>query len=454
MTDMLRPEQRHVVIIGGGFGGLAAARLLGRKGRGKVRVTLVDRQNHHLFQPLLYQVATAALAAPDIASPIRKVVRKFAHVTVLMADVTSIDRATRTVHLAPDASGASARALEYDDLILATGMVTSWFGHPEWAAHAPGLKSLADALDIRRRVLGAFEAAEREDDPDRRRALTTFVVVGGGPTGVELAGALAEIAGRTLARDFRRFDPTTARVVLVEGGDRVLASFAPELGAKALASLQSLGIDVKLGARVTGVDADGVTWRTADGATGSLAARTVLWGAGLSASPLTASLQTPLDRAGRVCVTPALNLPDDERVQVIGDLIALEQDGRPLPGVAQVAMQSGRHAAENILAAWAGKSRTPFRYRDKGSMATIGRAKAVADIGGRRFSGFFAWLVWLFIHLLFLVDFRSRVAVLFEWAWAWITWQRSSRVILEAPAPAPRPPPPPTGETPAPPTAP
>jgi NADH dehydrogenase len=432
MSEMLRAEEQHVVILGGGFGGLAAARVLGRRGRGRVRVTLVDRSNHHLFQPLLYQVATAALAAPDIAAPIRKLVRAYPGTTVLMADVERIDRAARKVVLRPNAPGAASHELAYDHLVVATGMGNSYFGHPEWEAHAPGLKSLGEALEIRNRVLRAFEAAEREDDAARRRELTTFVVVGAGPTGVELAGALAEIAGRTLARDFRRFDPTTTKVVLLEGGERVLPSFAPELGEAALASLRRLGIDVRLGARVSDVREDGVSY-TKDGATEIVRARTTLWAAGLAASPLTKDLGAPLDRAGRVKVEKDLTLPGDERVAVVGDLLCLEQDGQLLPGVAQVAMQSGRVAAENVLRALEGRPRQAFRYVDKGSMATIGRAKAIADVNGRRFSGFFAWLLWLFIHVLFLVDFRNRMAVLFEWAWAYLTWQRSSRVILEAP---------------------
>jgi len=419
-------------VLGGGFAGLAAARRLGRKGQGRVRVTLVDRHNHHLFQPLLYQVATAALAAPDIAAPIRKLLRSYPNTTVLMAEVTKIDRAARKVFLgtstdARDAGGGTTE-LAYDHLIVATGMNNSYFGHPEWEAHAPGLKTLGEALEIRNRILRAFEAAEREPDAARRRELTTFVIVGAGPTGVELAGAIAEIAGRTLARDFRHFDPTTAKVILLEGGDRILPSFTPDLSEKALASMKRLGVDVRLGARVTNVTEHAVSVG-AD----SIPTRTVLWAAGLSASPLTKDLGVPTDRAGRVKIEKDLTIPGDSRVYVVGDLISAEQDGKPVPGVAQVGMQSGLLAADNILASIDGGARQPFRYVDKGSMATIGRAKAVADVNGRRFAGFFAWLLWLFIHVLFLVDFRNRLAVLFEWAWAYLTWQRSSRVILEAP---------------------
>jgi NADH dehydrogenase len=409
-----------VVIVGGGFAGLAAARALAGA---RVKVTLVDRQNHHLFQPLLYQVATAALAAPDIAAPIRKLLRRQKNATVLMAEVTRIDVAAHSVEL--DHGKAS---LAYDHLLLCAGMTHSYFGHDEWAAHAPGLKSLAEALDIRSRILTAFEAAEREPDAAKRRELTTFVVIGAGPTGVELAGALAEIAGRTLARDFRTFDPTTTRVVLVEGGDRILGAFVPELSDKAKRSLEGLGIEVRLGARVTGVDAHGVHLGDE-----YIRAGTVLWAAGVRATPLTAQLGAPLDRAGRVKVEADLTVPGHPEIRALGDLISRDQDGRPLPGVCQLGMQSGRFAAEEILRAQRGLPARTFRYDDKGSMATIGRARAIAEIGRARFAGFFAWLLWLFIHILFLVDFRNRLAVVTEWAWAYLTWQRSSRVILTAP---------------------
>lgn len=428
MTQMLIAEEQHVVVLGGGFAGLSAARVLGRLGRGKVRVTLVDRHNHHLFQPLLYQVATAALRAPDIAAPIRKLLRNDHRTTVLMAEVEGIDRAHRTVHLKSAGDGASL-PLRYDHLIVATGMVTSYFGHPEWEPHAPGLKSLSDALEIRNRILSAFESAELVDDMEARRSLTTFVIVGAGPTGVELAGAIAEIAGRTLAHDFRRFDPRTTKVVLLEAGDRVLPSFSPQLSEKAHANLRALGIDVRLGTRVTDVREGGVTVRTKDGESSEIDSKTILWSAGLRASPLTESLQTSLDGAGRVKVKDDLTLLEDDRVYVVGDLISLEQDGRTLPGVAQVALQSGNLAAKNILASLSGRPRRAFRYVDKGSMATIGRAKAIAEVRGHRFSGYFAWVLWLVIHVLFLVDFRNRLAVLFEWAWAYVTWRRSSRVI-------------------------
>ncbi len=415
---MLRNEAPHVVILGGGFAGLAAARAF----RGtRVRVTLVDRQNHHLFQPLLYQVATAALAAPDIAAPIRKLLRAQLNTTVLMADAKHVDVASKTVTL-------DSESLTYDYLMVCTGMTNAYFGHDDWAEHARGLKSLADALDMRSRILTAFEAAEREPDPEKRRELTTFAIIGAGPTGVELAGAIAEIAGRTLTRDFRHFDPSTTRVHLIEGGDRVLSTFAPELSTKAQASLESLGIQVRLGARVTGVDAHGV--KIGDE---RIRASTVLWAAGVTASSLTKDLDAPLDRSGRVRVEPDLSVPGHPEIYVLGDLIGREQDGKPLPGVCQLGMQSGKHAAENVLRMIAGEKTRPFRYRDKGSMATIGRARAIAEIGRAKISGFAAWFLWLFIHILFLIDFRNRVAVLMDWAWAYLTWQRSSRVILTAP---------------------
>lgn len=417
-------KETHVVILGGGFGGLAAARALGRRGlRDRVRVTLLDRKNHHVFQPLLYQVATAALSAPDIASPIRKLLRRNTNTTVLMAEVVRIDPKARVVVLMGDEE--KEQELAFDHLIVATGMQNSYFGNDAWEAHAPGLKTLDEALEIRSRILRAFEGAERTRDEAERKKLLTFVVVGGGATGVELAGALAEIAGKTLARDFRNFDPRKTRVVLLEGGARLLPAFDARLSQKALESLQGLGVDVRLNTRVTNVEARGV--QVGDEL---IASHTVLWAAGLKASSLTAQLGAPLDRAGRVKVNPDLTLPENDRISVLGDLIALEQDGKPLPGVAQTAIQSGELAAANIVATLDGKPRKAFRYWDKGSMATIGRARAIAEVKGLRLSGFIAWMMWLFIHVLFLVDFRNRLAVLFEWAWAYVSWQRSSRVIL------------------------
>lgn len=414
-------ERPHVVILGGGFAGLSAARRL----RGApVEVTLVDQQNHHLFQPLLYQVATAALTAPDIAAPLRKLVHRQANTTVLMSSVVDLDVNGRRVIL-------DHGELHYDYLLLATGMVNNYFGHDEWEANAPGLKTLHEALDIRARVLRAYEAAEREADLAKRKELLTFVVIGGGPTGVEMAGALAEIASRTLARDFRRFDPAReTHVLLLEGGPRLLPSFAEDTSELARKGLVELGVDVRLKTMVRDVDARGVV--VGDGE--RIDAGTVVWAAGLKASPLTARLGAELDRTGRVKVAPDLTVPGHPEIYVLGDLIHLEQDGHLLPGVAQTALQSGEFAAAQIedeLAGYPKKER--FRYRDKGSMATIGRAKAVAEIGGSHFDGFFAWVIWLFVHIMFLVGFRNRVAVIMEWAYAYVTWRRSARVILDAP---------------------
>jgi NADH dehydrogenase len=416
---MLRKEEAHVVIVGGGFGGLAAARQLDRPG---VRVTLIDKSNHHLFQPLLYQVATAGLAAPDIAAPIRKLLWRQRNATVLMGVVQRIEVEKKRVLV-------EGRHVDYDYLILASGMTHAYFGNERWADAAPGLKTLGEALNVRRRILRAFESAELESSPEIRRAWTTFVVIGGGPTGVELAGALAEIAGRTLARDFRRFDPRTTRVILIEAGSRLLSSFPEELSQRAREQLESLGVEVRTGIRVTDL-AEGYVEIGDE----TIATHTVLWAAGVRASPLSAHLGVPLDRAGRVWVSDDLSVPDRPEVFVIGDLVAKTQGGRPLPGVAQMAIQSGRHVARNIRLALAGRPRIPFRYRDKGSMATIGRNKAVAQLGRFRFSGFVAWWLWLVVHVRSLVDFRSRFAVLVEWAFAYFTWQKRSRVILEVPA--------------------
>jgi NADH dehydrogenase len=417
---MLRTEEPRVVIVGAGFAGLAAARAL----RGaRVRVTIIDRQNHHVFQPLLYQVATAALAAPDIAAPIRKLLTHQKNATVLMGEVTRIDVAAKKVVLDDGAS-----EVPYDHLLLASGMTNAYFGHDEWRRDAPGLKTLGEALDIRSRILAAFERAEREDDEGARREDTTFVVIGAGPTGVELAGALAEIAGRTLARDFRHFDPTTTRVVLLEGGDRILSTFPPDLSEKARESLAQLGVEIRTGARVTKVDAHGVCIGEE-----RIRAGTVLWAAGVKASPLTKDLGAELDRIGRVKVGPDLTVRGHPEIRALGDLVCRDQDEKPLPGVCQMGIQSGRYAGEEIARALRGLPPRTFRYSDKGSMATIGRARAIADLGRLRFGGFFAWLLWLFIHILFLVDFRNRLIVLFEWAWAYLTWERSSRVILSAP---------------------
>src|SRR5262245_24250524 len=412
MTD----ARHHVVILGGGFGGLAAARALARR---PVRVTLIDRRNHHVFQPLLYQVATAGLSAPDIAAPIRRIVQRYRNVDVLLAEARGIDLDRRTVRLEDG-------ELAFDSLIVATGATHSYFGHDDWAEVAPGLKTLEDALLIRRRVLLAFERADRETDDTRRRQWLTFVVIGAGPTGVEMAGTMAEIARHTLRQDFRHIDPGTARVVLIEAIDRVLPPFPPDLSAKAKDQLERLGVEVKLATRVTGVDAEGVLLGEE-----RLAARTIVWAAGVAASPLGRALSTSVDRAGRVPVEPDLTLPGHPEVYAIGDLVALQQDGQPVPGVAPAAMQMGRHAARNILRVIQGKPRLPFRYVDKGSLATIGRKSGVALFGRFRMWGFPAWAAWLAIHIFFLIGFRNRFVVMIDWAWSYFTHQRFARLILD-----------------------
>ncbi|HEY3352763.1 MAG TPA: NAD(P)/FAD-dependent oxidoreductase [Polyangia bacterium] len=412
-----RAAPPHVVIVGGGFGGLYAARALRRAG---VRITLVDRRNHHLFQPLLYQVATAALNPSDIATPIRRILRRQRNVEVVLAEATGIDVPGRRVILRDG-------ALDYDYLILATGVTHSYFGHDAWEASAPGLKTIEDALEVRRRILLAYEAAERETDGERRREWLTFALVGGGPTGVELAGAIAEIARHVLQRDFRHIDPRVSRVLLLEAGPRILPSFAPVLSAKATRTLAGLGVEVRTGARVTGIDERGVTLGDE-----RVAARTVLWAAGVEGSALARSLGVPLDRAGRVLVNPDLTLPGAPAVAVVGDLAALTQDGAPLPGVAPVAIQAGRHAAANIRRALRGQPLTPFRYADRGALATIGRAAAVAERGRVRLAGFLAWVLWLLVHIFWLIGFRNRFLVLSEWAWTYLRYERGARLITGA----------------------
>jgi len=402
--------------VGAGFAGLYAARALAGA---PVQVTVVDRRNHHLFQPLLYQVATAALNPADIAAPIRRVLRRQRNAEVILAEVTGVDLPWRRVLLADG-------ALPYDRLILATGATHSYFGHPEWAGVAPGLKSVEDALEIRRRILTAFERAEREADGERQAAELTFVVIGAGPTGVELAGAIAEIARHALGSDFRHIAPERSRVLLLEGGPAVLPTYPEALRASAARQLQRLGVEVRTGALVTGVDAEGV-----EVAGERLAARTVLWAAGVQASPLARALGTPLDRAGRVRVAADLSVPGHPEVQVVGDLASLEQDGQPVPGVAPAAIQQGRHAAANVLRALSGAPALAFRYRDKGALATIGRGSAVARLGRLELSGLLAWLAWLFIHVLFLIGFRSRAAVILQWAWSYLTFDRGARLITE-----------------------
>ncbi len=404
----------HVVIVGGGFGGLYAARSLARS---PVRITLLDRTNHHCFQPLLYQVATAALPPTQIAAPIRKIFGRQRNVTVHMAEVTRLDPGQRQVEL------SDGRTLVYDYLVVATGVTHAYFGNDDWAVHAPGLKTLDDALEIRRRVLLAFEAAERTTDEATRRALLTFVVVGAGPTGVELAGALSEIARHTLAQDFRHIDPATAEVLLVEAGDRVLSAFDPVSSERAIGQLERLGVRVRLGTPVTHIDEAGV--RLGDEA---IASRTVLWAAGVAASPLAESLGAPLDRAGRVRVGPELTVPERREVFVVGDLAAVEQDGELVPGVA--AIQGGQYAAQCIRRDLAGRPRKPFRYLDKGSLATIGRSAAVAEVIGLRLSGFVAWFLWAGVHVFFLIGFRNRLITMMDWMWSYLTYSRGARIIL------------------------
>lgn len=416
-------NQQRIVIIGGGFGGLHAATSLRRA---DVHVTLIDRRNFHLFQPLLYQVATGALSPANIAAPLRDILKKQKNTEVLLAEVVDFDLDQRQVILADG-------RVPYDTLILAAGVRHHYFGNEQWEANAPGLKTIEDATEIRRRVLLAFETAERETDPEEIKKWLTFVVVGGGPTGVELAGALGEIANYTLKNNFRHIDPATAKVILVEGTDRVLPPYPTDLSARAAGSLRKLGVTVRTNAIVTDIQPDSVTIRT-DDQTEMIDAHTVLWGAGVQGSPLGRKLATSagaeMDRAGRIIVQPDLSLPNHPEIFVIGDLANYaHQTGKPLPGVAQVAMQQGHYAARVIQARQAGQTLPPFQYRDLGNMATIGRAAAVADLGRFHFSGWLGWVMWLFIHLLYIVQYQSRILVLIQWAWNYFTRNRAARLI-------------------------
>jgi len=408
----------RVVVVGGGFGGLYAAMALRDA---PVLVTLCDRNNYHLFQPLLYQVATGGLSTEEIAAPIRRILRSQQNADVLLADVQAVDLERReVVH--------GQGRLPYDYLVVATGARHAYFGHGEWEADAPGLKTIDDALAIRRRIYMAYEEAERCTDASLLPAFLDFVVVGGGPTGVEMAGAIAEIARRTLRRDFRHIDPASSRIILVEAGPRVLPGFPAQLSVKAMQQLTAMGVEVRLGTPVTGVSADGVqlgdTW---------IPSRTVIWAAGVEASPLGRSLAGPADRAGRVEVAGDLSLPGHPEVFVVGDLALVPgSDGRPLPGLAPVAMQEGRMAARNIARRIGGQPTMPFRYRDRGVLATIGRRAAVADVRGVRLTGFPAWLAWLFVHILYLIGFDNRVVVLWRWAYAYVTFERAARLITGA----------------------
>ena len=413
-------ETKHIVVLGAGFGGLTFCQAFNHP---RARVTLVDRQNHHLFQPLLYQVATAGLSAPEIAQPVRSILSDRPSVTVLLDTVVDFNLAEKKVFL-------EKNTLAYDYLVLALGGVTSYFGHPEWEQFAPGLKSLDDALRIRRRILLAFEQAENETDPATRDRLMTIVVVGGGPTGVELAGAFAELVRRVLRKDFRRIDPAQARVILIEAGPRVLAHLPPGLSASAQRQLEKLGVEVRVGVKVKTITQGRVEPENGR----IIEAENIIWAAGVSASPLTQKLRTELDHAGRVKVKPDLSLPGHPEVFAIGDIaLVLDQDGKPVPGVSPAAMQMARKIARIIrdeLDLGAGHAaRPPFKYWDKGTMATIGRSAAVAKIGKLEFTGFLAWIAWLFVHLIFLIGFRNKLAVLLQWTYSYLAYKRGARIV-------------------------
>jgi NADH dehydrogenase len=405
----------QVVIVGAGFGGLEAAKLLVNE---PVRLTVIDRTNHHLFQPLLYQIATAALSPADIAAPIRGILGRCKNTEIILAEVKSVNVEARTVDI-------GGREIAYDYLVLATGARHSYFGHDEWEKLAPGLKSLEDAIEIRRRLLLAFEYAEKMTDEAAKKAAMTFVIIGGGPTGVEMAGAIAEIARYTLAKDFKHIDPSSARVVLVEGDKRVISAFPEDLSAKALEQLKELGVEVH-----TGIHAENLTEEGLQVGDEFIPCRVKVWAAGNTASFVGKTTGAPVDRVGRVMVNEDLTIPGHPEVQVIGDLANFRgKDGKPLPGVSPVAMQQGRHAARNICAMMDDRRPQPFRYWDKGSMATIGRNRAVADLHVVHFSGLIAWMAWLFVHIIFLVGFRNRLAVLIQWGWAYFTFNKGARLI-------------------------
>ena len=442
----MNAPRARVVVIGCGFGGLEAVRTLSRA---PVEITLVDRTNHHLFQPLLYQVATAGLSAPAVSAPIRHVLRREmrrGNLTILQAEATDVDVERREVLLAATGDGrGSIDRIGYDHLIVAAGSANSHFGHADWAVHAPGLKTLADALDIRARVIGAFEAAERCADDAAGAAWLTFAIIGGGPTGVEMAGTLTEIARHTLRGEFRRCDPSRARVVLIEGAERILGTFVPTLSQRALEQLERLGVDVRTGCRVTAIDQGGVDYekRAGDAITRHrLDARTVIWAAGVAGVPLGRALAhatgASIDRGGRLAVEPDLSLPGHPEIAVVGDLAAAFTHGpdgpKPVPGVSPSAKQMGRCAAANLLRRVRGEPTQAFRYVDYGSLATVGRKAAIVDltvplIGAVRFAGLAAWLFWLFAHIYFLIGFRNRLMVMTDWAWAYLTYERSARVV-------------------------
>jgi NADH dehydrogenase len=409
---------KSVLIVGAGFAGLNAAKELGRRAP-KLAITVIDRHNYHLFQPLLYQVAMAGLSPAEIAMPVRSLLSRYPNIRVLMGNVSKINPEEKTVE-------GDFGSLSYDYLLLATGAQHSYFGKNEWEEFAPGLKTVEQATEIRRRVLTAFERAERETDLEAQKAHLTFVVVGGGPTGVELAGALGEISRYTLERDFRHIDPRRTRVILIEAGPRILATFSQDSAARALRDLEKLGVSVWTNTRVTTVSAEGVSMGNE-----MLRAATVIWAAGVQPSVLNRDLGAPLDKAGRVKVERDLSLPGHPELFVAGDQVYFEQDGKPLPGQAPAAMQQGRHAARNILRLFQGKPALPFRYKDKGQMATIGRSRAVVEIKGFHFHGLFAWLTWLFVHIYYLIGFKNRLFVLVQWLWAYLSYGRGARLIVE-----------------------
>jgi NADH dehydrogenase len=416
---MSEDHKARVVVLGGGFGGLEFCKSFQHE---DAEIILVDRQNHHLFQPLLYQVATAGLSQPEIAQPIRSIFTKRKDITVLMDEAVRVDLASRKVH-------CKQQTLEYDQLIIGLGAVTSYFGHPEWAEHAPGLKSLSDAIRIRRNVLRAFEQAEMEFDPEKRRKLMTIVVVGGGPTGVELAGAFAELARHVLLRDFRRIDPAIARIILIEAADRVLGMFDAPLPDKARKQLEALGVEVRTSCPVEDLGAGFVK---AGGV--RIEAENIIWGAGVMAHPITRTLGIELARGGRIPVRPDLTLPGHPEVFAVGDIVSLtDSNGVLVPGVSPGAIQMGGHVAKLLRAKFDGNEalRREFTYRDKGSMATIGRSAAIAQVAGLQFSGFIAWLLWLFVHLIFLVGFRNKVAVLVQWFYSYVRYKRGARIITD-----------------------
>lgn len=409
---------KTVVIVGGGFAGLKAAKALGHKEG--VKVTLIDKHNYHLFQPLLYQVATAGLSPADIASPIRGILSNHKNVAVFLGEVKKVDLQNKKIT-------ADERELTYDYLVLACGARHSYFGHPEWENNAPGLKTLEQATEIRRRILIAFEKAEKEENLDRQKQNLTFVIVGGGPTGVELAGAIAEISRQTLTKDFRRINPASTRVLLIEAGPRILSAFDESLSNKASRDLEDLGVQIWTSTRVTDVRSDSVVLGEE-----IIKASTIVWAAGVQPSGLNKELNVPLDRAGRVIVEKDLSLKDHPEVFVLGDqACSFDENSRPLPGLASVAMQQGKHVAKNILNDIQGKPREPFQYLDKGQMATLGRKKAIAQINKLKFSGFLAWLIWLFIHVYYLIGFKNKLSVISQWSYAYFTFKKGARLIVD-----------------------